>query len=172
MWIQTYTGKKFYPLDASPKDIDILDIAHALSLVCRYNGHCKQFYSVAQHSVIMVKETSNLPGTPQWKLLHDSAEAYISDICRPIKPYIINYDTIENRILECVAIKFNLNIDEYKDVKKADDTLLVTEQRDIMGPYPDRWNVDAEPLDYIIPSMTWKRAKKQFLFCAKELGLM
>ena len=50
-WIQTYSGKKFYPLDPRPEDIDIRDIAHALSLNCRFNGHCRCFYSVAEHSV-------------------------------------------------------------------------------------------------------------------------
>ncbi|MFG0247924.1 MAG: phosphohydrolase, partial [Phycisphaeraceae bacterium JB051] len=77
-WIQTYTGKAFYPLREDPGIIDIRDIAHALSLQCRFNGHCSDFYSVAQHSV-HVSEV-----VPQafalWGLLHDAAEAYMSDL--------------------------------------------------------------------------------------------
>ena len=50
-WIQTFTGKKFSPLEPRREDIDILDIAHSRSMQCRFNGHCRQFYSVAEHSV-------------------------------------------------------------------------------------------------------------------------
>lgn len=50
-WMQTFTGRQFWPMDPRPEDLDILDIAHALSLLCRFGGHCQRFYSVAEHSV-------------------------------------------------------------------------------------------------------------------------
>lgn len=82
-WIQTFTCQQMYPLDPREAEIDILDIAHALANLCRFNGHVKQFYSVAEHSC----HVSDL--LPQvWKLtglLHDASEAYLCDLPRPIK---------------------------------------------------------------------------------------
>ena len=82
-WIQTFTGRAFYVLDPRPEDVDIEDIAHALSMQCRFAGHCREFYSVAQHSV-----TASWLVPPEdalWGLLHDAAEAYVVDLPRPIK---------------------------------------------------------------------------------------
>jgi len=81
-WITTYTGKRFHYLDPQPEEIDIVDIAHALSLTCRFGGHCKEFYSVAEHSIrvaeIVPKEFQLLA------LLHDAGEAYTGDVQSPI----------------------------------------------------------------------------------------
>ena len=55
-WIETYTGRKFWPLAPSPDDIDIFDIAQALSMTCRYKGHTNEFYSVAEHSVLLAEK--------------------------------------------------------------------------------------------------------------------
>src|SRR5271165_4859950 len=82
-WIQTYTGKKFFPMDPKPEDICIEDIAHSLSMICRFTGHSREFYSVAQHSVYVSELCSE-----QWMLhglLHDAEEAYTNDLARPIK---------------------------------------------------------------------------------------
>src|SRR3990167_8105269 len=83
-WIQTYMGSAFYPLDPRPEDVDIRDIAHSLSLMCRFNGHCTKFYSVAEHSLHVVE---GVAFTTNWNtfemrraLLHDSAETYLSDV--------------------------------------------------------------------------------------------
>ena len=73
-WLQTYTGKKFYPFDPREEEVDILDIAHALSQLCRFGGHTKEFYSVAEHCVLVsmcCPSEVKLLG-----LLHDAAEAY------------------------------------------------------------------------------------------------
>ena len=82
-WIQTMSGVIFYPLDPRPEEIRIEDIAHALSHQCRFAGHCREFYSVAEHSVRVSREL------PQefmlWGLLHDASEAYLVDLPRPIK---------------------------------------------------------------------------------------
>jgi hypothetical protein len=51
-WIQTFSGRRFYPADPRPDDMDIGDVAHALSMVCRFNGHVRFHYSVAQHAVL------------------------------------------------------------------------------------------------------------------------
>lgn len=82
-WIQTFTGKKVFPLDIRAQQICIQDIAHALSLKCRFGGHCRTFYSVAEHSIrvsrIVPKHLKLIA------LLHDAAEAYLPDVCAPIK---------------------------------------------------------------------------------------
>ena len=77
-WIQTYTGRQFWPLDPRIEDIDIHDIAHALSHQCRYSGHCLRFYSVAEHSVLL---SHHVAGEHMlWALLHDAWEAYLAAI--------------------------------------------------------------------------------------------
>ena len=86
--IMTYSRVLMDPLDARPDQILIEDIAHSLSLMTRANGHCRQFYSVAQHSINCALEARNLGLSPRVQLaclLHDAAEAYIADIPRPVK---------------------------------------------------------------------------------------
>jgi uncharacterized protein len=101
-WIQTYTGKQFWPLSPLPEDIVIEDIAHALSMQCRFGGHVRTFYSVAQHSVhvsLLVE-----PQYALWGLLHDAAEAYLVDLPRPIKKFSemgLLYQEIEAAGLDC-----------------------------------------------------------------------
>src|SRR5690242_11754504 len=82
-WMQTYTGRRFWPLDPRVDDIDIGDIAHHLSLVCRFAGACREFYSVAQHCVGVSYVCD--PKDALWGLLHDAAEAYVGDMVRPLK---------------------------------------------------------------------------------------
>lgn len=85
-WIQTYTGKKFFPLHPHQNEYVIEDIAHALSMKCRFAGHCNAFYSVAEHSVKVSRIVA--PESQLWGLLHDAAEAYLPDVCQPIKSQI------------------------------------------------------------------------------------
>src|SRR5262245_13325006 len=99
-WIQTFTGKMFYPLDPRVDDIDIHDIAHHLAMKCRFTGACNKFYSVAQHCVI----GSRFIGAQfkLWFLLHDAPEAYLFDAARPIKrerPFI---KQDEDRLMACI----------------------------------------------------------------------
>src|SRR5579862_5085028 len=87
-WIQTYTGRKFWPLDPRSWDVCLEDVAHALAVKCRYGGHCRGFYSVAQHSVLVSQLLAEWKAdiwTVRWGLLHDANEAYSADVVRPIK---------------------------------------------------------------------------------------
>ena len=126
-WIQVYTGGKFYPEDPQPEDIYIEDIAHALSLQCRFGGHCESFYSVAQHSYTV----SNL--LPQeyklWGLLHDAAEAYYMDIPRPIKPLLPEYLRLEKLCEQTIAKTFDLPYPIPPIVKYVDSVLLKLEHQ-------------------------------------------
>ena len=100
--IKTYTGIMFDPLNPNADLINIADIAHALSMLCRANGHFKSFYSVGQHSINCMNEarTRNYSQRVQLAcLLHDASEAYLSDITRPVKAELPRYREIEKLIL-------------------------------------------------------------------------
>lgn len=116
-WLQTFTGRQFWPLSPHPEDFDIEDIAHALAMKCRFNGHCISFYSVAQHSVLVAMECKrkwpDRPELPLWGLLHDLAEAYLPDIPRPLKrtiPGILKES--EALIMQAACLRFGLSPQE------------------------------------------------------------
>lgn len=131
-YIVTYTGKKFFPLDVRKADIDIKDIAHALSLQCRFSGHCEFHYSVAQHSALVsyvLPDELKLEG-----LLHDASEAYLVDVPRPIK-HIADfsaYRKIEKDVQDTIFEKYGITEQHHTDISKADNLLLATEARQIM----------------------------------------
>lgn len=160
-WIQTYSGRKFFPLAPRAQDIDIDDIAHALSFNCRFNGHCRTFYSVAEHSV---RVSLAVPREhARWGLLHDAAEAYLTDVPRPAKRHIPQFNQIEDRLLRVIIEHFGLAWPMPAPVKLADDTLLATEQRDLMAPPPDSWNLRASPLADRITPVSPEKAKAMYL---------
>ena len=165
--IQTYTGKRFRPDDPRPENIDIRDIAHALSLLCRYNGHCQVFYSVADHSVRVSRSCP--PGAAMWGLLHDLGEAYLGDMPRPIKTFFPDYVTFEDRLLRVAAEVFDLPWPMPPVVRQADDLLLVTEMRDLMVPVPDVSELGLEPLaDEVVP-LSSAEAERAYLQRYEEL---
>lgn len=137
-WMQTYTGRKFWPLDPRAEEVYIEDIAHSLALSCRFNGHCKLFYSIAQHSVLV----SQIAKTPQQltALLHDSAEAYLGDIIRPIKRFLPEIKEIENNLERVIFQHFGIVDYDKDEISRADNIALFTEMRDIMGKPPETWN--------------------------------
>jgi len=130
-WIQTFTGKRFYPLDPKVDDIDIFDIAHALSLQCRFGGHCSDFYSVAQHSCEVAFKVP--PHLALAGLLHDAAEAYLCDIPSPVKrdERFAFYREAEDRLMEKICQKFNIHPSYMKDVKFADEEVFGIEARSL-----------------------------------------
>ena len=130
-WIQTYMGRRFYPLDPRPEDVYIEDIAHALSLQCRYAGHVKRFYCVAEHSWHISHVVH--PDNAFWGLLHDASEAYVSDIVRPLKhmPEMKSYRTIEDRVMRAIILRFGLSEKEPPNVKEMDRQLLWNEMRSL-----------------------------------------
>ncbi len=143
-WMTTYTGTKFNPLKPTPEMIEIRDIAHALSLVCRWGGHTTEFYSVAQHCVC-VSEIC-LPQDAKKGLLHDATEAYIGDMIRPLK-YLKQmykvYKTIEGRIDNAIAVKVGLDsLDKPESVQWADTVMLAAEAINLRKPVP-QWAYDS-----------------------------
>jgi hypothetical protein len=130
-WIVTYSGIKMYPLDPRPEEICFEDIAHALSNLCRWTGHCKEFYSVAQHSVLVSVHCS--PENAMWGLLHDASEAYLNDIARPLKISgdYSEYRKVESVLMIAIAEKFNLIYPIPDEVKDIDNRFIQTEARDL-----------------------------------------
>lgn len=137
-WMQTFTGRAFRPLDPNPDDVCIEDIAHHLSLLCRFGGACSTFYSVAEHSIRMVDLVSRIPAGPTLKLqalLHDAAEAYLVDVPRPIKRQLSEYKPIEQRVMRAIGEAFDVELELLPDeIKHLDNVLLATEKRDLMKP--------------------------------------
>jgi hypothetical protein len=160
-WMQTATGRQFWPLDPRADDIDIEDIAHALSMMCRFGGHCDRFYSVAEHSVLVSENVP--PEDALWALLHDASEAYIADIVRPAKRFIAGYKDIEAGIMSAVRIRFNLSRDEPASVKRADNAILADEAAQIMGTKPKDWILPEPPLGVRIIGLSPAGAKLAFL---------
>lgn len=160
-WIQTFSGRQFWPLDPRPEEIFIEDIAHALSNICRFGGHCKKFYSVAEHSYLVstiVPEEDALSA-----LLHDAPEAYILDIPTPFKKYLVGYQEIETRIWLAVSKAFKLPTILSAAIKNADRSVLFTEKIQIMEKQPDEWFISGEPADVAITCLSPQEAKDLFL---------
>lgn len=121
--LTTYFGNKVNLLDPDPETIDIKDIAWALSNLCRFVGHIKEFYSVAQHS-LLVSEMSDysLEG-----LLHDATEAYLGDISSPLKIALPDYKKIEANFHRVISEKFDLIPFIPNDVHIADKKIVLEE---------------------------------------------
>ncbi len=123
----TYTGKRIDLENVKTEDVNIRDIAHALSLICRYTGHTSKFYSVAEHCVLLSK--ANMPGSPLARLLHDAAEAYVGDVGSPLKQLLTRYQYIENQIHKVIAEKYRVDFDS---VKPGDTVMLMIEANALM----------------------------------------
>ena len=129
-YITTFTGKHFDPANPVIEEIDIKDIAHALSLICRANGHTRFFYSVAQHSITCYREAKTRGYSRRIQLgclLHDGSEAYLSDVTRPIKSKLTEYLKMENQLQEAIWNHFinePLSDIEKKVIFEIDDQIL------------------------------------------------
>lgn len=127
--IRTYTGRHLNPIFVTPFDLCIEDIAHALSLVCRWAGHSRIHYSVALHSLVvaeLVRRNSLDQGWTLWGLLHDAAEAYIGDMAKPVKNQMPEFRKVEANLMAEIRFRFNLPL-EPCIVKEMDWTALLME---------------------------------------------
>ncbi|WP_024517049.1 hypothetical protein [Bradyrhizobium sp. Tv2a-2] len=108
-WIGTATGGAFNVLDPKVEDVRLNDIAHALSRQCRYGGHCRRFYSVAEHSVHVAHNVAGPNRVKLASLLHDASEAFLVDIPRPIKNAMPEYRAIEDHLMRVIYTRFGLD---------------------------------------------------------------
>jgi len=121
--IRTFTGKYVSPILITPDQVDIIDIAHSLSMQCRFGGHARRFYSVAQHSV-HVADLVNNSDLSLAALLHDASEAYMVDLPKPIKELLPDYVKMENRVMSAIGEKFGIPKEKFDSVKEADRIAL------------------------------------------------
>ena len=175
-FIKTFTGRKFDYENISASNVDILDIGHALSHLCRFGGHTKVFYSVAQHCVLCATVAMNTykdDVLAKYALMHDASEAYCVDIPRPLKRRLSNYNEIEAEIQSKILDKFNLleyNIYSEK-VREIDNRMLITEANYILnGGSKDFTDPICDPYeDMMIVPWTSEAAKKRFLITYSRL---
>lgn len=159
-WMTTYTGIKLNPLNLHPDDIVIEDIAHHLSLLCRYNGACKFLYTVGQHCVFGVDYVSQ--GNELAYLLHDASEAYLSDMVKGVKDQLEVFRIIEDRLQGIIYKKFNVEPFDHAEVKRVDYAIMNTEAHAIMSNL-DGWLFPEPPLDIEIKYWVPMHTEEKFL---------
>lgn len=164
--IQTITGRYFHFERPDAHYFSMEEIAHALSQICRYNGHTKQFYSVAQHSVLVsyvVPHDLALAG-----LMHDASEAYLGDVTKPLKRLLPEYQVIEERVEAAIAKQYGLPHPMPAEVRHADLVLLLTEKRDLLPiglgtTDKENWPQGIAPLPAVIWPMGPEQARDNFI---------
>ncbi len=183
-FIITASGRRFYPLAPQPEDVDPFDIAHALANMCRFTGHVREFYSVAQHCV-MVSEKLRAPinvgisGERAQRplqlagLLHDAAEAYLVDLARPIKhlPELAAFRAADAAIEAAIEQRFGLAPKALRapEVHEVDMRALVTEARDLM-PATFDWSTYAAPYPHGVTPLAPADARRAWLNAFFSLG--
>lgn len=172
-WLQTYTGVAYWPLDPRADEVRIEDIAHALSQLCRYTGHCKRFYSVAEHSIHVSRLVP--PEHALTGLLHDATEAYINDLNRPLKYQLPQYRQVEDINWLVMAEKFGLPVEMPPCVKQADGAMLWAERRALfMTDAPLAWGMGVpEPNPYPeLGYIGWSPEVAKFVFLRRFAELV
>lgn len=169
-WFITYSGVQFWPMDPRPEEVRIEDIAHALSRVCRYGGHCLDWYSVAQHSVLvsqLVGQQLAFEG-----LMHDAEEAYTGDMIRPVKVGLRDatpaFDEMADRLTAAIRVAFGMGAlgdAAAAAIHNADNVALSTERRDLVTDKGPPWRHAKSHPAVATKIVPWERdvAKATFL---------
>lgn len=150
-WMQTFTGRQYWPLDPRADEVDPVDIVHHLSMTCRYCGAVERFYSVAEHTLGVLHVGLREAQRRQWPglghigqhlLLHDAAEAYCHDLIRPIKRSVTGYDEVEGLNHHVICERFDVDGVQHwlsRLIKQADNAMLLAEQAQLMKSPPASW---------------------------------
>jgi uncharacterized protein len=126
-YISTVKGNRFY-LDDPQFNID--EMAHALAMICRYGGHCRRFFCVAEHSILVAMICEQLElADPYEGLMHDGHEGYLLDLPKPWKAALPGYVELERRLESSMRIQFGLPPEISKGAKTADLVALALESR-------------------------------------------
>jgi len=169
LWMQTFGGRKLYPTRPDSRVVDIEDIAHALSQICRFGGHTRKPYSVAQHSVLLSYECRREDRVNA--LLHDAAEAYLGDVVRPFKLQIPWFRPLENRSLRAISRALGVpSIREPRKLVRVHEALLASERRDLLKDVPALdWGLTEKPLLRKVHPWSPAEAKSWFLLRYRQL---
>ena len=157
-YVSTKCVSRFDFQNPRTEDIRIEDIAHALSNLCRFNGHTRKFYSVAEHCCHV---HDSLIDHKKWGLMHDAAEAYLGDIVNPVKALLPEFKVLEERLLQKVTERFGLKWPIPKLVHHIDVLMCKTEALDLLG--EDFHFIDGNILDVTFPCWEPGIAQKQFM---------
>lgn len=163
-FIETFTNKQYHFLNPSESEICIEDIAQALSMSCRYSGHVKRFYSVAEHSCILSDKVLELTGDKRLAydaLLHDASEAYLTDIPRPIKPHLDNYFDIELLAEKCIQSALSCRPMNYLIAML--DTNIVRDEAEQLFVSTPSWASDYKLVGIKVKGLNPDEAKSEFM---------
>lgn len=173
-WLQTYSGARVSVMNPQPEQMLIEDIATALSKQCRFNGHCKEFYSVAEHSIRGAYLALGLYGVDVAKefLLHDATEAYMGDMIRPVKLMIPQFSEMESNFWRAISTRYNLPFIHSEEVHYLDNVMVTWEKRDLL-PYAEDWpnlpDIAPMKLDRLYPHTNIAATREEFLQMFKVL---
>ncbi|MBO9194302.1 hypothetical protein J5277_09310 [Rhizobium sp. 16-449-1b] len=162
-FMQTATGRRFWPMDPRADEVFIEDIAHSLAMQTRYAGHCLRFYSVAEHSVLMARHLRQQGAdVALFALLHDASEAYLVDVPRPVKPYLTGYKAAEANVMAAVCERFSLAKEMPAPVHEADDRIIGDELANLV---PMDWHARYAGKELGVRLRYWspEQAKEEFL---------
>lgn len=171
-WIQSINGRRIFLFDPQPGDFDPEVLAVVLSRLARFNGHTREFYSVAQHSVIVADLLAHR--SSWWQLaglLHDAGEIILGDITTPVKSLAPTVKAIESLAQTAITVRYDLptGILSHAIIKRADMIALSTEHRDLMGPCDFSWCDLPEPDPRAIIALPRVDAERLFLRRLGEL---
>lgn len=173
-WMQTASGGKFYFDNPQLDSVKVEDIAHALANICRFGGHCRHHYSVAQHSVLvsmLVPREQALAA-----LFHDASEAYLGDVVHPLKCdwTMADYRALERRVQSTIEAKLNLPLGSTHtaEIKAADLAMLAREREALLPDQETPWDVleGVEPADINIFPMSPESARELFMLRYQQLS--
>src|SRR5918992_3349242 len=167
-YLQTVSGRWVNPFDPDPEQLDAGDIARALANLCRFGGHSRTFYSVAQHSVIvsrLVEERTADAEDAFAALMHDATEAYLGDMPHPLKhrsPLGAAYRAAEDHLEKAINERFRIK-PGVPEIKRVDKALLAAERRAFSA---ERWHwpelEGVEPLDVELTAWPPDEAARAF----------
>jgi uncharacterized protein len=167
-YLQTVSGRRVNPLDPDLEQLDAGDIARALANTCRFGGHSRVFYSVAQHSVIVSRVVEERGGDVEdafAALMHDAGEAYLGDMPHPLKHRSAlgaAFRDAEARLEQAIRERFEIKAD-VPEIKRVDRALLATERRAFSA---EAWHWpeldQVEPLDLELTAWSPDRAADEF----------
>lgn len=168
--VETYTGGQFDLLDPDPADVWLPDIAAGLAHTCRFGGQCRQFYSVAHHSLHVSREVTGDERLQLLGLFHDAAEAYVGDVPRPLKAEYDTFERVEAEVLAAIWRAFDIDPpddDEWERVMAADDRLLAYEATHILE--DGSWAGNHSDLGYDLESEATDAVRDRFCSRAEAL---
>lgn len=166
-FIETFTGRAFWPLMPTKEALSVIDIAHALSNQCRYTGHVRWFYSVAQHCCLLARWLEDHGGSPLdclQILMHDAPEAYLVDIARPVKQYMPEYRVWDHAINDVIREWMGWDKFPMPEIQdQLDSRVIVDERAQLMSDSGNDWGHDLKPVGIHIAEWSPLEAEVEFL---------